>query len=99
MNVCMSSFFIHRIQWKLDKQSVSTHVEPDNDAEGSPSPVFFAFSGSPFSSGFVAAFLNDCSKSAMISSICSVPTEIRMRSYTHSLACFPNFQGEVDLPQ
>jgi hypothetical protein len=56
------------------------HVAPDSEAEGSSPPVFSAFSGSPFSSGFVAAFLNDCSKSAMISSMCSVPTEIRIRS-------------------
>lgn len=35
----------------------------------------------PASPGFVSACLNDCSKSAMMSSMCSVPTEIRMRSY------------------
>jgi hypothetical protein len=57
-----------------------SYVEPDKDAAASPSPVFSALEGSPFSSGFVAACLNDCSKSAMISSMCSVPTEIRMRS-------------------
>lgn len=37
-------------------------------------------SGAPSCCGFVAAALNDCSKSAMISSICSVPTDIRIRS-------------------
>jgi hypothetical protein len=57
------------------------HVEPDKEADASPSPFFSAFSGLPFSSGFVADALNDCSKSAMMSSICSVPTEMRIKSY------------------
>lgn len=35
---------------------------------------------SSFSFGLVAEALKDCSKSAMMSSMCSVPTEIRMRS-------------------
>lgn len=44
------------------------------------SPVTSLLSA-PFSFGLVAAPLNDCTKSAMMSSMCSVPTEIRMRSY------------------
>lgn len=56
------------------------YVAPDKDAGVSPSPVLPALSELPFSPGFVADFLNDCSKSAMMSSMCSVPTEIRMRS-------------------
>ena len=57
-----------------------SQVAPDNFASPSVSPVSFAFIGCPFSSGFVADFVKDCLKSAIMSSICSVPTEIRMRS-------------------
>jgi hypothetical protein len=57
------------------------YVEPDKEADASPSPVFSALAGSPFWSGLVADALKLCSKSAMMSSMCSVPTEMRMRSY------------------
>ena len=56
------------------------YVEPDKEADASPSPFFSALAGSPFTPGFVADALKDCSKSAMMSSMCSVPTEMRMRS-------------------
>ena len=56
------------------------YVAPDS-AAGPSSPFFSAFAGLPFSPGFVADFLNDCSKSAMMSSMCSIPTEMRIRSY------------------
>ena len=46
-------------------------------------PSFSAFAGFASSSGFVADCLNDCSKSPMISSMCSVPTDILMRSYNN----------------
>jgi hypothetical protein len=80
------SRYHYRRIWNM--HSAPHHVEPDKEADASPSPFFSAFAGSPFSSGFVADALNDCSKSAMISSICSVPTEIRIRSYHQALA-FP----------
>jgi hypothetical protein len=57
------------------------YVAPDSDAAGSPSPVTSLFAGSPSVSGFVAACANDCVKSAMMSSMCSVPTEMRIRSW------------------
>jgi hypothetical protein len=56
------------------------YVEPDKEADASPSPVFWALAGSPFCSGLVADALKLCSKSAMMSSMCSVPTEILIKS-------------------
>ena len=45
-------------------------------------PVFSAFCVSAVASGFAAALaLKDCSKSLIISSICSMPTDMRIRSY------------------
>ena len=44
------------------------------------SPLLSTLDASATASGFVADALNDCSKSAMMSSMCSVPTEIRRRS-------------------
>jgi hypothetical protein len=58
----------------------SFYVEPDKEADASPSPVFSALAGLPSCSGLVAEALKLCSKSAMMSSMCSVPTEMRMRS-------------------
>jgi hypothetical protein len=60
--------------------SIHAQVAPDKVASLSVFPVFSAFDSSPFSCGLVADFLKDWSKSAIMSSICSVPTEIRMRS-------------------
>jgi hypothetical protein len=70
------------------------YVDPDSEAAPSASPVFSALAVSPFSSGFVADFSNDCSKSLMISSMCSVPTLILIKSsvtpefsFSSSLSC------------
>jgi hypothetical protein len=60
--------------------SATFYVDPDSEAAPSASPVFSALAGSPFSSGFVADFSNDCSKSLIISSMCSVPTLILIKS-------------------
>jgi hypothetical protein len=46
----------------------------------SAAPVFVAFSSFPPVVLAATADLKDCSKSSIISSICSVPTEIRIRS-------------------
>lgn len=64
--------------------SQTAHVEPAMSALTLVSPVLSAFSFLPSSSGLVAAFLKDCSKSAMMSSMCSVPTDILIRSYERS---------------
>jgi hypothetical protein len=55
-------------------------IAPGSLASPSVSPVSLALLGMPFSSGLVADFANDCTKSAMMSSMCSVPTEIRIKS-------------------
>jgi len=60
--------------------SATFYVDPDSEAAPSASPVFSALAGSPSSFGFVADFSNDCSKSLIISSMCSVPTLILIRS-------------------
>jgi hypothetical protein len=62
----------------------SPHVAPAMSAPTFVLPLFSAFAGSPSCSGFVADALNDCSKSAMMSLMCSVPTDIRMRSWRRS---------------
>ena len=46
-----------------------------------PLPPLFAF-------GFAAEALKDCSKSAMMSSMCSVPTDMRMRSFESFVSQF-----------
>lgn len=57
-----------------------TYVAPESAPSPFVLPLFSAFSGLPLDSGLVAEALKDCSKSAMMSSMCSVPTEMRMRS-------------------
>ena len=57
------------------------YVAPEVEAGPSVLPSLSPFSGEPSSLGFVAEASNDCSKSAMISSMCSVPTDMRIRSY------------------
>lgn len=68
--------------------SITAYVDPDSEAAPSVSPVFSALAVSPFSSGFVADFAKDCSKSFMISSMCSVPTLMRIRSSDTPEFCF-----------
>ena len=70
-------------------------VAPPSFASPFVSPLSTMLCSLPFASGFDALLVaKDCSKSAMMSSMCSVPTEIRMRSsvtplfvFSSSLSC------------
>lgn len=64
-------------------------VAPLSFASPSVLPLTSTFVSSAGASGLEAALAaNDCSKSAMMSSMCSVPTEMRMRSSVTPLSSF-----------
>jgi hypothetical protein len=65
------------------------YVAPPSFAGASLDPFSSLFSGCAPASGFTAlAAAKDCSKSWMISSMCSVPTEMRIRSSVTPLSVF-----------
>jgi len=70
---------------------IHSYVEPPSLASPFMLPLNAIFSSCPscFASGFAALLAaKDCSKSAMISSMCSVPTEILIRSSVTPLSFF-----------
>ena len=73
----------------LQVQLNHNHVAPPKWAVTSVFPVLSAFDLSPCSSGLVAAATKACSKSFIMSSKCSIPTEMRMRSCRY-VSCTDN---------